>query len=121
MVTSATRGRPRKATIEKTIDDYYRRLARMESKALQDIDASLKSALKSLDNEISVVLNKISKANVFQDTKDLSNQLMRLQALQTQAQETLTRFGDDTARAIRILQTNATDAGEQFVIRSLNN
>lgn len=121
MVTSApTRGRPRKSQLEKVVDDYYRRLDRMESRAIADIEDAMRRSLREIDGQIETVLEKISKASPFADTRDLSYQYARLTALQTQARETLNRFGDNVAEAVQILQTNASEAGQSSVIRALN-
>jgi SPP1 gp7 family putative phage head morphogenesis protein len=109
-----------KSQLERTIDAYYRSLTGMESKALADIEAGLKTALKALDKEIQITLAKISQTKVGVDPKDLTQQLSRLQALQAQAGETLRAFGTKTARAIEILQTNATLAGQTSVMATLN-
>ncbi len=119
VLTPNQRGRPKKSQLEKTIDAYYRRLDRMESGALSEINRALSSAMRDIDQSISVVLEKISKASPFQDSRDLSRQLARLQDLQTQAAETLRKLGTDTARAIEILQTNASEAGARSAIQAL--
>lgn len=114
------RGRPRKSQLEKTIDAHYRNLTKTEDRAVSDMEASLRSALRAIDHETERVLNRISRDNPFHPNKDLGRQLERLQALEGQARESLRLFGSDVAKAVRTVQTNATAAGQSMVTDALN-
>lgn len=109
------------AEIDKSINAYYRGLAKLEARQTIQLEKAMRTALRAIDSEVRRLEGRVKLAKAGKlSLPDNLFQLQRLQELQKQARAVMYLYGADVARAVSDAQTGASELGQKLTIDSLN-